>query len=68
MSWNLTEALEYYRRQGVPADQNAIISLLAEILQEHGGSISGKSKPQTSPLTEIAADLGMRNFCPLVPF
>ena len=49
MSWNLTEALEYYKRQGAPADQNALIALLTEIQQKHGGSI-----PKHIP-AEIAA-------------
>ena len=39
MSWNLEEALGYYKKQGAPADQSALISLLREIQQEHGGSI-----------------------------
>lgn len=39
MSWNLTETLEYYKRQGAPSDQSTLISLLAEIQQEHGGGI-----------------------------
>lgn len=39
MAWNLTEALDYYKRQGAPADQNALISLLTEVQQEHSGSI-----------------------------
>lgn len=39
MAWNLNEALDYYKRQGAPADQSALISLLREIQQEHGGSI-----------------------------
>ena len=39
MAWNLTESLDYYRRQGAPADQSALIALLMEIQQEHGGSI-----------------------------
>lgn len=41
MSWNLEEALRYYKKQGAPADQSALISLLREIQQEHGGSIPG---------------------------
>lgn len=28
MEWNLEEALDYYRRQGAPGDQNALIALL----------------------------------------
>ena len=39
MVWNLHEALEYYKRQGAPADQNALIALLTEVQAEHGGSI-----------------------------
>ena len=36
MSWNLEEAISYYRRQGAPADQTAVINLLREIQQEEG--------------------------------
>ena len=36
MEWNLEEALEYYRRQGAPGDQNALIALLKEIQKENG--------------------------------
>lgn len=39
MAWNLSEALAYYQRQGAPSDQSALVSLLAEIQQEQGGSI-----------------------------
>lgn len=39
MAWTLEETLEYYRRQGAPADQNALISLLKEIQEEMGGAI-----------------------------
>ena len=37
MSWNLEEALIYYKKQGAPGDQNALIGLLKEIQQECGG-------------------------------
>ena len=36
MDWNLQEAITYYRTQGAPRDQNALISLLREIRQEVG--------------------------------
>ena len=36
MEWNLDEALHYYRRQGAPGDQNALIALLKEIQRENG--------------------------------
>jgi len=39
MHWNLEEAISYYKAQGAPNDQNALIGLLREIRQEHGGSI-----------------------------
>lgn len=35
----LRDTLDYYKRQGAPGDQNALISLLTEIQQDHGGSI-----------------------------
>ena len=37
MAWNLEEALIYYKKQGAPGDQNALIGLLKEIQQECGG-------------------------------
>ena len=55
MDWNLTEALEYYKRQGAPSDQNALVALLTEVQQEHGGSI-----PKTL-LPEIAAFYGTKD-------
>lgn len=39
MTWNLEEALAYYRRQGAPGDQSALISLFREIQQNCGGAI-----------------------------
>ena len=39
MSWDVNEAIAYYRRQGAPGDQNALRNLLAEIQMEHGGAI-----------------------------
>ena len=41
MAWTFEEAVSYYRSQGAPADQPALISLLREIQQENGGSIPG---------------------------
>ena len=40
MNWNLQEAVEYYRRQGAPSDQAALLSLLREAQQENGGSLT----------------------------
>ena len=39
MAWELQEAIEYYRRQGAPGDQMALVSLLREVQQEGGGSL-----------------------------
>ncbi len=39
MSWNMDEALTYYKGQGAPADQSALVGLLKEIQQENGGGI-----------------------------
>ena len=39
MSWEIGEAIDYYRRQGAPGDQNALRNLLTEIQNESGGAI-----------------------------
>ena len=36
MAWELQEAMEYYRRQGAPADQTALTELLREIQGQYG--------------------------------
>ena len=46
MSWNLSEAIEYYRSQGAPGDQNALRNLLSEVQSESGGAIPGYLLPQ----------------------
>ena len=37
MEWDLEEAILYYRKQGAPGDQSAVLSLLREIQKECGG-------------------------------
>ena len=37
MAWDLQEAVDYYRRQGAPGDQNALVNLLGEIQEEQDG-------------------------------
>ena len=37
MEFDLTEALQYYKRLGAPADQSALVSLLKEVQQALGG-------------------------------
>ena len=54
MSWDLNEAVAYYRSQGAPGDQNALRNLLAEIQSESGGAIPGGMLPG------IAAALGTK--------
>ena len=54
MNWNLEETIAYYKKQGAPADQSAVISLLREVQQEHGGSIP------KYVLTLIARELGTK--------
>ena len=39
MSWTLEEAVAYYKKQGAPQDQTALINLLREIQTESGGAI-----------------------------
>ena len=54
MSWDLKEAIAYYRSQGAPGDQNALRNLLAEVQAESGGAIPGYL------LAEIAQTLGTK--------
>ena len=53
MAWNMEEALEYYKRQGAPGDQNALISLLRELQGEYGGI-------PAALLPELASFYGIR--------
>ncbi|MBR2047331.1 MAG: NAD(P)H-dependent oxidoreductase subunit E [Oscillospiraceae bacterium] len=39
MAWDLDEAIGYYKSQGAPGDQNALVALLREAQQENGGVI-----------------------------
>lgn len=39
MAWELEEAIGYYRNQGAPGDQTAVVNLLREIQTENGGAI-----------------------------
>ncbi len=53
MTWELKEAIQYYRTQGAPADQNALTNLLREVQQHHG------AVPAWA-LGTIAEDYGIR--------
>ena len=39
MNFSMEEALSYYQEQGAPNDQSALIALLTEIQDAHGGAI-----------------------------
>ena len=39
MGWSVEEAVGYYKKQGAPGDQSALIALLREAQGEAGGSI-----------------------------
>ena len=43
--WNLEEAISYYKKQGAPSDQSALVSLLREVQQENGGAIPRSALP-----------------------
>ena len=52
MAWDLREAVEYYKRQGAPGDQTALLSLLREVQAEHG-SIPRQLLPEMGELLEV---------------
>lgn len=54
MDWNLQEAMDYYKKQGAPGDQSAVLNLLREVQRECGGSIP------RSALAEIGAGYGVK--------
>lgn len=43
--WNPEEAISYYKKQGAPSDQSALVSLLREAQQENGGAIPKSALP-----------------------
>lgn len=45
MAWDINEAVGYYKAQGAPADQSALLSLLRETQTQNGGRI---------PMTAVA--------------
>ena len=49
MAWELKEACDYYKKQGAPADQNALLGLLREI-QEEFGMIPANLLPEAAQL------------------
>lgn len=57
MSWNLQEAIGWYKSQGAPADQNALTNLLREVQQESGGGIPASAVEQIAEGYGIKASL-----------
>lgn len=53
MQWNLEETIDWYRKQGAPGDQNAVIQLLREIQQQCGGISQAQ-------LAQIAESYGVK--------
>jgi NADH:ubiquinone oxidoreductase subunit E len=53
VNWNLEEAVAYYKRQGAPGDQNALVSLLKEIQHENGGSLPSHIPDTLAPMLGI---------------
>ena len=54
MAWDLNEAIAYFKKQGAPADQSAMLSLLQEIQEENGGQIP------VAAVAEAAVGLGVK--------
>lgn len=54
MSWSIEEAILYYKKQGAPADQSALVNLLREVQNESGGSIPAWAAAR------IAGDYGVK--------
>ena len=52
--WDMDGAVAYYQKQGAPGDQTALVALLREIQQEHGGRIPAWL------LEPLAEKLGLR--------
>ena len=53
MDWNLEEAIAYFKTQGAPREQSAVVSLLREVQREWGGI-------PMHALTQIASAYGMK--------
>ena len=45
MAFSLEESVAYYKKQGAPSDQSALVSLLREVQQENGGAIPRSALP-----------------------
>lgn len=52
--WDLYEAIEYYRKDGAPQNQDALIALLREVQEENEGVLSSHA------IREIAEQMGVK--------
>ena len=63
--WTLEEALAYYRRQGAPGEQGALVALLREVQEERGGALPAADLAEstyTAFLESYGQDLGMASY------
>lgn len=51
--WNLEEAVAYYKIQGAPGDQSALVSLLREVQSENNGGIPKGLLPEAARLLGV---------------
>ena len=52
MAWELKEAAAYYKKQGAPGDQSALLGFLREMQEEYGG-IPGQLLPEAAALLGV---------------
>lgn len=53
MAWHIDEAVAYYRTQGAPRDQNALVNLLREVQQESGGAVPAGLLPKIAEALSV---------------
>ena len=51
--WDMEETVSYYRKQGAPADQSALVSLLREVQKENSGGIPEGLLPRMAQLLRV---------------
>ncbi len=51
--WNMEEAVAYYKKQGAPGDQSALVALLREVQSENGSGIPKGLLPQMAQLLGV---------------
>ncbi len=51
--WKIEEAIAYYRRQGAPGDQTALINLLKEIQAEHNDVLNHQDVEKVAQVLEV---------------